>query len=129
MSENPHEEIAQKWNYLISEWEKNNIEQVLTVFTEDALHIPPGFETNQGKDQIRDFYLNIFSQHSSSKYTHQTIKIDFEEKTAIEYAKFKVDWIRKDGDKWTFDARCVVHWTQAENGKWLIKLFIYNLTN
>lgn len=120
-------ELRNQWNTFIAHWEAEEADEMVAMYTEDAVHIPPSMEINSGRDKIYDFYSMLFANNLSSAYEHDILGIQHEGNSAIEQGSFTVNWVRNDSTEWTFRARSLTHWMRNEEGTWQIKSFIFNL--
>ena len=119
-------EIRKQWDDFDSYWEQEDTDQLLMIYTEDAIIIPPGSEPVKGRQAIGEFYDMLFSNNASSKYEHQTLSVHQELNLAIEYGAFKVVWITNEGSEWTYKAKIMAHWEQSDEGNWEIKILMFN---
>ncbi len=122
----PKLEIEEAWNTFAAHWENEAVADLVTIYTEDAVNIPPESEIHKGRDAIAKFYEFLFSNHLSSTYQHKIKSLQAHENSAIEYGEFTVNWVRNDSTLWTFKGRSMTHWVKAESGKWHITKFLFN---
>ncbi len=122
----PTEDIINQWSEFVKSWEAENAEGCISIYHDDIQFIPPGFEPSSTSKDVASFYSMLFNDNQSSKYTHTTQFLSYNNDIAVEYAHFTVDWINNDGEPWTFKARMVNHWTPDDEGKWKIKTLIFN---
>lgn len=118
--------LRANWDAFSSAWENEDAEKCASFYAQDARNIPPGMEPKEGKEAIRDFYQMLFDNNLSSEYNHQTVNIDVAGADLIEEGAFKVNWVRNDSSTWTYETRSIAHWVQNEDGRWLIKKFLFN---
>ncbi len=119
-------DIRSQWDVFIAHWENKDAQELANLYTENGLHIPPGFKINNGRDEIAEFYNMLFTGHASSRYQHLINSLSYKSDMAIEYGQFVVDWVRHDSTEWTYKARSATHWERTEDGTWRIKLFVFN---
>jgi ketosteroid isomerase-like protein len=119
-------EINNNWDQFIEYWEGEDVANLVSMYTEDGINVPPGFKKNTGRAEITEFYTFLFSNNKSSKYKHEIKSIRIESKMAIEYGEFEVEWIRNDGSEWVYRGRSMTHWVLSEEGDWKIKMFLFN---
>ena len=119
-------EIEQTWSEFSKNWEQEAVEELVILYTEDAMNIPPDGEIRTGREAIAQFYEFLFSNHLSSTYRHETKSLEVSGDMAIEYGEFTVNWVRNDSTPWTYRARSMTHWVKGENGKWHIQKFLFN---
>lgn len=124
--ESKQQTIKATWDKFIDHWHKQDAARCASFFAEDGVNIPPGFAINTGRKEIAHFYKFLFDQNQSSHYHHQIESIEDSGSQLVERGTFTVDWVRKDGAKWKFEARSLTHWVQSEEGEWQIKTFIFN---
>ncbi len=123
---NTESEIRKRWDVFIEHWEKEDVNNLVSIYTEEAINIPPGLKKNEGREAIAKFYQFLFDSNASSKYTHDMIKVFTTEDGVTEYGEFSVDWTRNDGSKWTYYARSMTHWVKDADGQWQISMFLFN---
>ena len=123
---NTKDDLRKRWDTFIEHWEKENVDKLVSIYTADAINIPPGLKINEGREAIGNFYQFLFDGNISSKYTHNMIKVFSSEEGVTEYGEFSVDWTRNDGSKWTYYARSMTHWVKDDDGQWRISLFLFN---
>lgn len=124
--QNPTADIRNQWDIFIAHWENKDAPALANLYTENGLNIPPGLKINNGRDEIAEFYNMLFTNHASSQYQHFIHSLSYKSDMAIEYGQFIVDWVRHDGKEWTYNARSATHWEKSDDGKWRIKLLVFN---
>ncbi len=124
--EHNQQAIKATWDDFIDHWHKQDATGCASFFAEDGVNIPPSFAISIGRKEIAQFYDFLFDQNQSSQYHHQIETIEDSGDHLVERGTFTVDWVRKDGAKWKFEARSLTHWVQTDDRKWQIKAFIFN---
>ncbi len=98
-----------------------NYENVLRLFTEDAIIFSPLY----GKKKTSDFYRDLFKDTSTSKIT--LLNILKGETEFIGAGHFQYDWILKDGTLTSFE--CVDVFQFAKDGRIRQVSIIYDTAN
>lgn len=117
--------IEDKWKGFVGSWDKMDAEGCASYYLPDGINIAPEFPINEGREAIAKFYQFLFDMHHSAKYMHKTINLEVVGDSIIELGEFSVDWVRKDGSEWKFNARAMVLW-EEKNGEWMIKKLVFN---
>ncbi len=125
-TENLEREIHDIWTQFIQDWESEDAAACASIYHSDALNIPQALQVNSGADSIEEFYAALFSNNQSSRYNHRSESIHFDQKLAVEYALFDVQWITNEGDEWTYSARALIHWEKDETENWKIRKMLFN---
>ena len=122
----PEEAITKSWIEFGNHWEQEAVEELVLLYTEDGMNVPPEGEILIGREAISGFYEFLFSNHLPSTYRHEIKSIQAADSMAIEYGEFTVNWVRNDSTPWTFSGRSMTHWVKVEGDKWQIKKFLFN---
>lgn len=124
--ESKQQSIKASWDQFIDHWHKQDAEGCASFYAEDGVNIPPGFPINAGRKEIAQFYKFLFDQNQRSYYQHQIEAIEDFGDQLVERGSFTVEWVKKDGADWKFEARSLTHWIRSDDGKWQIQTFIFN---
>ena len=61
-------EIRKQWDVFDSHWEQEDTDQLLMIYAEESINIPPDSEPVKGRQAIGEFYDMLFSNNASSEY-------------------------------------------------------------
>ena len=124
--DDPTDELQKLWNDFADAWNSLDAQTCASFYSHDAVNIPPELVIRNGREDIQSFYEWLFSMHSAAEYRHQILSVSRSGNMAVERASFSVNWTRNDGSTWIFNARSITQWEKDDEGRWMIKTFIFN---
>lgn len=124
--DDPSDELQNIWHEFAQSWNALDAQTCASFYAEDAVSIPPELAVRSGREDIQSFYEWLFSMHSSAEYRHQILSVSRSGNMAVERGSFSVNWTRNDGSTWIFNARSITQWEKDDEGRWMIKTFIFN---
>ena len=104
----------------------NNLQEIESILTDDAVWIPPGMPALESKKAIADWMKPSFDE-----FNHNMEIAEDELKGAghwvVEHASFKSRLNPKDGGEGTvFDGKYIVIWRLEKDNKWRIERYLDN---
>ena len=106
-----------------------DIDPLVSLFTDDAIFMPPNDTTVYGKDEIRSWWEEYFDffRVTSSVQTEREVTVAGDQ--AFDRAAFSATIVPKQhGARITDDIRSLIVWRREPDGSWKISHQIWNST-
>jgi uncharacterized protein (TIGR02246 family) len=117
-------EIALRRSRWIEAINSGNPDDFVSVLMDEAVWLPWGQTAIQGKDNIRNWIQEPFSEYEYDYEVHE-IRVRFAGEWAIERARFRTKAVGRDGvEAPTHDGVYTILWRQMEPEGWLIDRYI-----
>ncbi len=127
MDENEvREKIRQSWGRFIGSWQQGDAQQAAQCFTENAINMVPGEESNLGRQEIQDLLAGFASANSVKDAKATTLELDILGPKAVEYGIYEDTIEPKNGKSFNRKMRYYAVWQLEPDGEWRWSRFIFN---
>jgi len=111
--------LSEQWTGL---WNSGQLDQVVDLYTKDALYLPAHANPIHGRKNIREFLREPMRQGA----TDFTLRIDFIQRAgnlAYDVGHYSIQLPQPDGSKKLDQGRYLVIWQRQESGEWRMLVF------
>ena len=104
-----------------------NIDLILSFWTDDVVVMPPGFPSITGKDALREYVESSFRIPGFYiNWKSDDVKFSPDGKLAYMFSQNEVAMNGEDGTPVTMQGRAVTIWRREEDGEWRCAVDIWN---
>lgn len=106
---------------------EENADALATIYTEDAVMLPPGAPPIEGKANIRSLFTGQFVKLDAT-YNFTTQELVVADKWAYRWGNYEISAETADGKKVETKDKFIEIWKKDSEGEWLITRDIWNRT-
>jgi uncharacterized protein (TIGR02246 family) len=120
-------QIEQQRHVWLDAVNKNDIEGMKTVFSDDAVWIPSGLPALNGKNAIAE-WMSPFFETYDYEFSIRDLNIKGAGDWAVEQASFtsKLSPKGEEGEGTTHDGKYIIIWRWEKDNKWRIERYLDN---
>jgi uncharacterized protein (TIGR02246 family) len=109
-----------------SAFNSKNVDQITTLYTDDALLLAAGDEAIKGKEKIADHWRKVFDRNHDDQIAFEIIDVHREGGIVYVVGRFQGSYT-SEGQKNTFSGNNLRILEPTEAGVWKTRVHIYNL--
>jgi ketosteroid isomerase-like protein len=114
-----------QWSKAASEGQ--DIDHILSFWTNDAIVMPPGFPSIIGKDALRHYVENsLHIPGFQISWKSSDVEFSPDGNLAYMFSQNEVSMNGKDGNSFTMTGRAVTVWRRESDGEWRCAVDIWN---
>jgi ketosteroid isomerase-like protein len=114
-----------QWSKAASEGQ--DIDHILSFWTNDAIVMPPGFPSIVGKDALRHYVENSLQIPGFQiSWKSSDVEFSLDGNLAYMFSQNEVSMNGKDGNSFTMTGRAVTVWRRESDGEWRCAVDIWN---
>jgi ketosteroid isomerase-like protein len=114
-----------QWSKAASEGQ--DIDHILSFWTNDAIVMPPGFPSIIGKDALRHYVENsLHIPGFQISWKSSDVEFSLDGNLAYMFSQNEVSMNGKDGNLFTMTGRAITIWRRESDGEWRCAVDIWN---
>lgn len=111
----------------LAAYNTNNPAAFPTMYTEDAVVLPPGAQPVTGRQAIGQFWGDRLKPGNRKDHTFEIVSIQQDGKYAYQVARWTLKVVKNAGEPTNLSGNTVRIFERQADGTWLTKVHIFNL--
>lgn len=121
--------IQEQFSRWIQASEQGNADALASIYTENAVMLPPGAPSFKGRTKIKSLFAQQFARTKEASYNFKTYDLVVFDDWAWRRGSYEVVATLKNGKTFRLKDKFIDIWKKGEDGTWRIARDIWNHTN